>query len=147
MAQALHTIAPAEGSRSGRRRIGRGNASGMGTYSTRGAKGQRARSGGRRGLKLKGMKRIVAALPKMHGMKSKRVKPEEVKIAALVAAFGEGAKVTLRELKAKGLVSRTARAAKVIGSAKVAKKIALEGVEASASAKASIESAGGTIGA
>jgi len=147
MAQALHTIRSVKGSRPTRRRIGRGNASGMGTYSTRGSKGQRARSGGRTGLKLKGMKRIIVALPKMHGMKSLRTKPSTVSVAILAAAFGDGSKVTLRDLKSKALVPNRARSAKVIGTDKLVKKLSLSGLKTTASAKASIEAAGGSVGA
>lgn len=42
----LHTIKPDEGSRFSSKRVGRGNGSGKGTFSTRGCKGQNARSGG-----------------------------------------------------------------------------------------------------
>ncbi len=145
MTLAFHTLKPARKSRAGRRRIGRGNASGWGTYSTRGAKGQRARSGGRTGLKLKGMKRIVAAMPKTGGFVSHKRRPAELKLAALAAAFGEGVTVALRDLKAKGLVSNAARSAKVIGTAELTKKINLKGVGVTVAAKASIERAGGSV--
>ena len=42
----LHELKPAEGSKRARRRVGRGIGSGMGKQSTRGAKGQNARTGG-----------------------------------------------------------------------------------------------------
>ncbi|MCG2701107.1 50S ribosomal protein L15, partial [Candidatus Parcubacteria bacterium] len=46
MSLSLHTIKPAKGATKKRKRIGRGNASGTGTYSGRGLKGQKSRSGG-----------------------------------------------------------------------------------------------------
>ncbi len=146
MAFSLHTVRPAAGSRRARKRVGRGNASGHGTYSTRGMKGQRARSGGRKGLKKKGMKRIIAALPKFKGFVSKRVRPAAVPLAA-VAAMKAGEEVTLRALKRAGLVPASAKGAKVIGIAALSKKLVLKGVAASASAKAAIEKAGGSVSA
>ena len=41
----LHELKPADGSKRGRRRVGRGNGSGMGNYATRGMKGQKSRRG------------------------------------------------------------------------------------------------------
>jgi len=42
----LSKLKPPKGSRKSRKRVGRGPGSGMGTYSTRGLKGQNSRSGG-----------------------------------------------------------------------------------------------------
>lgn len=53
-----------------KRRVGRGNSSGRGTYSTRGIKGQRARSGSRKGLKLFGLKATFKGIPKAKGFTS-----------------------------------------------------------------------------
>jgi large subunit ribosomal protein L15 len=50
-----------------RKRVGRGNGSGRGTYSGRGQKGQRSRSGGKKGLKVKGLKTFIAQTPKRKG--------------------------------------------------------------------------------
>jgi large subunit ribosomal protein L15 len=145
MAQTLHTLKPAKGSTRSRRRVGRGNASGMGTYSTRGSKGQRARSGGRSGLKLKGMKRIIEALPKLGGFKSLRQKPGEVKLASLLEHFNDGATITKKALCGKGLVDSNDRHVKVIGSDTVNKKFTLVGITASAPARAAIEKGGGSF--
>jgi large subunit ribosomal protein L15 len=145
MTYGLNNLKPAAGSRRGRRRIGRGNASGMGTYATRGMKGQRARTGGRSGLKLKGMKRIIARLPKYHGMRSLSVKPEMVTLEAVSRAFGAGGEITLVTLKKKGLVSRAARSAKLVGKGKIKNQYIIKGVSASAAAKEAINAAGGSF--
>ncbi len=50
-----------------KKRVGRGNASGKGSYSGRGLKGQRSRSGGKKGLKLRGLRRLSKRLPKLRG--------------------------------------------------------------------------------
>lgn len=52
------------------RRVGRGNSSGRGTYSTRGIKGQRARTGSHKGLKLRGLKATFKGIPKAKGFTS-----------------------------------------------------------------------------
>lgn len=56
------------------RRVGRGNASGNGTTAGRGTKGQRARTGGKKGLKYKGLRSTLLKLPKFKGMKPKTKK-------------------------------------------------------------------------
>jgi len=84
----LHTIKPFSGSKKKVKRVGRGLGS-TGTYSGRGQKGQRARSGGRGGLKLLGMKRIILATPKLRGFKSPYPKMVAVNIGDLEKKFNE----------------------------------------------------------
>lgn len=144
MTTTLHTLKGSEGARRGKKRVGRGNASGHGTYSTRGMKGQRSRSGGRRGLRKLGMKRIVAALPKIGGFVSKRVRPADVSVRELYR-FGAGAVVDLAALKAKGLVHARARKAKLIGIGEVPAKLTIRGIRATPGARASIEKSGGIV--
>ncbi|MFA6254919.1 MAG: hypothetical protein WC675_02675 [Patescibacteria group bacterium] len=50
----LHNLKVNKKARKKSKRVGRGNASGHGTYSTRGLKGQKSRSGGKGGLKRRG---------------------------------------------------------------------------------------------
>lgn len=145
MSVALHTLQPAEGSRRGRKRVGRGNGSGHGTFSTRGAKGQRARSGGRSGLKKKGMKRIIAALPKLGGFVSRVSHPASVTVGSLSRVFVQGDIITLRALKKKGLIPAGARGAKIIGTEKVGKALTIAGLVATPAARAVIEAAGGSF--
>lgn len=145
MSVAMHTLRPAEGSRRAKKRVGRGNGSGHGTYSTRGAKGQRARSGGRSGLKKKGMKRIVAAMPKLGGFISRVSHASAVSVGALSRVFVAGDIVTVRLLKKKGLIPADARGAKVIGTQKLTIALTLRGVTATPTARAVIEQAGGSI--
>ncbi len=145
MAYALHTLRPAHGSRRAKKRIGRGNASGHGTYSTRGAKGQRARSGGRKGLKRKGMKRIIASLPKYHGFTSLKPHVETVRLGLVAGRFADGATVTLQALKRQELVPSAARKAKLVVGGEVKKKLTFRGIAASAGARAAVEKAGGAV--
>jgi len=76
MALQAQQLKPATGSTKKRKRVGRGNSSGHGTYSTRGLKGQKSRSGVS-GLKRLGMRQVLLRTPKYKGFKSKLVKCAE----------------------------------------------------------------------
>src|SRR5262245_32791510 len=125
MELSLHTVRPAKGARAKSFRVGRGNASGRGTTAGKGTKGQRARTGGRNKLKLKGLKQMLLAFPKLRGFQSRYPKPETVTLATLSKVFSGGERIDLKSLKAKELVSKSALAAKVVGSTSVDKKFTL----------------------
>lgn len=142
----LNTIAPSKGARTKSFRIGRGNASGRGTTAGKGTKGQRARTGGRKGLKLKGLKQMLLSFPKLRGFQSRFPKAETVTIARLVKAYSTGEKVDMKTLKAKRLISTVATRAKIVGAADVGKALVVSPeVFVSATAKAAIEKAGGSF--
>lgn len=123
MMHTLHSLHPSKGSSKRRKRVGRGNASGHGTYSTRGMKGQKSRSGGRKGLKRLGMKRIVQAMPKLGGFRSRRIPPVEVRLNIIERVYVAGETVSLKSLKKKELIPLNARAAKILASGKLTKKV------------------------
>jgi len=141
----LHTIKPARGSRKVRRLVGRGPGSGLGKTSGRGSKGQRARSGGKSGLKLKGLKRIVLRIPKNRGFKTQTPHPQTITLDQLEAWYASGAMVDVKSLKRAGHIQNKANGAKVVNSGKLTKAIKLVGVEATPGAKAAIEKAGGSL--
>lgn len=141
----LHNLRPAAGSRRKEKRVGRGNASGHGTYSTRGVKGQRARSGGRKGTKRRGMKRIILALPKLGGFKSGRPRNRIVMLGALEKAFDAGASVSVAVLEEKELVGRGPGKVKVLDGGAISKPLTITGLLVSVGARAKIEAAGGKI--
>lgn len=114
MAVTLSTLRPKKGSRRRKKRIGRGNASGYGTYSGRGQKGQRSRSGGKKGLKLKGLKRNIRNLPKLRGFKSKSIKPEVVHLEDIYKKFKDGDTVDPQKLKKFGLISGDGKKIKIL---------------------------------
>lgn len=144
MSLSLHTIKPKKSSRKTKKRVGRGWAS-KGKYSGRGIKGQRSRSGGKSGLKLKGLRQIMLATPKNKGFKSGRPKLEVVNVAEINKAFAAGAKVTPKNLLAKGLVSKISNGVKVLGNGSIAISVTITGCKVSESAKTKIEQAGGTV--
>lgn len=118
----LHNLKPAQGSTKKRKRVGRGNASGHGTYSGRGLKGQKSRSGGKNGLKRLGMRPILLQTPKVRGFKSLSAKNQTVNAGDLNKHFKDGATVTPRALVAAGLVKDAAAPIKVLGNGKLTVK-------------------------
>jgi len=145
MAISLNTLASAKGARTKKFRVGRGEGSGSGKTSGRGTKGQRARSGGRNKLKLKGIRAMVLAFPKLRGFKSRYKKDHSVSLAKLVEKIGDTALINLKALKASGLVPKSAVGAKIIGDCKLEKALHFENIKASATAKAAVEKAGGSF--
>lgn len=144
MSLTLHTLAPKHGSRTKKFRIGRGQSSGRGKTAGKGTKGQKARTGGRSKLKLKGLKQMLLSFPKNRGFQSRYEKVAAIPLKRLVA-FGSGETVSLATLRQKGLVNRIDRSAKIVGGGAIDKKLTVVGVAITAGAKAAIEAAGGTV--
>lgn len=144
MTLSIHTLQPKKGSRRNKKRVGRGLGS-TGSYSGRGVKGQRARSGGRGGLKLFGLRALMLATPKKRGFVSSKVKSVVLNVQDLAKAFTNGAKVNPRVLIEKGLISDTAKSVKILGKGEITIKLTVEDCELSSSAKEKIEQAGGVI--
>lgn len=141
----VHTIKPSPGSKHRVKRVGRGNASGHGTSSTRGGKGQTARSGGSHGLWKKAFKQQLQQTPKLRGFTSFQVKPAEVYLADLEKSFAAGDTVDLKALQEKNLVSVNDAAAKIISTGDISKKFVITGIACTKSAAAKIQAAGGEI--
>lgn len=144
MALKLYNLRPARGAKKSKKRIGRGDSSGHGTYSTRGQKGQRARSGGRGGLKLKGLKSGIQSIPKLGGFKSLKPKSAIVNLNIIDQNFKNGDTVDALSLWQKGLTDQKYNA-KILGDGSISKKITVVGVKISQSAASAIEKAGGKV--
>lgn len=145
MSLTLHTLKPARGSKTRRVRVGRGYGSGLGTTAGRGTKGQRARSGGRNKLKLKGIKQMLLRIPKNRGFHSGIAHAQAVTLAQLERWCQNGERVTLASLQQRNLVPADAIGVKVLHTGTLSKKLILVGITASATAKAAVEKAGGTF--
>ncbi|HUT22364.1 MAG TPA: 50S ribosomal protein L15 [Candidatus Bipolaricaulota bacterium] len=139
----LHTIKSADGKK--RKRIGRGNSSGHGTYSGRGQKGQKSRSGGKKGLKLKGFKRSLLTIPKLRGFHSQFPKMQNVNLTDLEKRFNEGELVTPVTLADKNLIKDASFGVKILSDGKVAKKLQFKDCHFSKAAAEKIAAAGGVI--
>ncbi len=144
MTLSLHTLRPKKGSRSDKKRIGRGLGS-KGSYSGRGVKGQRARSGGRDGLKKLGIRSLMLSTPKNRGFKVTLPRPHVVNVGDLNKEFTSGSKINPKILLLKSLVSDISAGVKILGTGSLKKKLTIEGCAFSESAKQKIEKAGGTI--
>ncbi len=141
----LHSLKPAKGSKPTFKRVGRGAGSGRGKTAGRGTKGQKARTGGRKGLRLKGLKFITARMPKLRGFKSQYGKYEVVTLRDLAKAFPKGGVVTPAELAKRRLVSNAKAQVKILGAGDVKSKWTVKGCKLSSGAKAAVEKAGGSI--
>jgi large subunit ribosomal protein L15 len=146
----LHDLTPAEGSRKQRRRLGRGHGSGRVKTSGRGTKGQNSRSGG--GVKLwfeGGQNPWTAKIPHRRGFSNARFKvvAHVVNLGELDAAFEANDVVDVDALRERGLIERGAsrRPVKLLGDGVLTKPLVIEVHRASASARAAVEAAGGTL--
>ncbi|MFA4833900.1 MAG: 50S ribosomal protein L15 [Patescibacteria group bacterium] len=135
MALSLHTISPNKGATKKRKRVGRGNASGHGTYSTRGQKGQKSRSGVS-GLKRLGMKKQLLQTPKSRGFKSEKPKSQVVSLREINDNFKDGAVITPKSLLAKKLIGTIKLPVKILGGGELRiKDIKFGGVKISESVR------------
>jgi len=128
-----------------RKRIGRGNASGQGTYAGRGQKGQRSRSGGKKGLKRKGLKLFLQQIPKKRGFKSFYPNMATVNVEDLEKEFAANELVTPGKLFKAGLIRTDAYGVKILGEGKLIKKLTVKADSFSKNAENAIKKAGGKI--
>ena len=140
----LNNIKPAAGAKHAKRRVGRGIGSGLGKTAGRGHKGQKSRAGGYHKVGFEGGQMpLQRRLPK-RGFKSQSAKFNgEISLAALERLGAS--EVDLLSLKAAGLVGQNVRNVKVIKSGELTKAVKLNGIGATAGAKAAIEAAGGSL--
>lgn len=143
MSLALHTIKAAKGAKHKKKIIGRGNASGHGTYSTRGQKGQKSRSGGSKGLKRKGLRQLILSFPKMRGFKSIHPKPAVLNLKDLEKISGNI--ITPKIILENGLVREIKNGVKILGDGEIKRAVTVKECEVSGSAREKIEKAGGHI--
>ena len=140
----LHQLKPAAGSRRKRKRIGRGDGSNRGSYSGRGSKGQ-LQHGKVPHLFEGGQLRLVKKLPFMRGFTNNfRVEYTAVNVGNL-EAFEAGANVGVEELVAARIVRRSDTFVKLLGDGEIDKAIHITVHASSASARAKVEAAGGSV--
>lgn len=139
----LHELKPAEGSRSTRKRKGRGIGSGNGKTAGKGHKGQNARSGGgvRPGFEG-GQNPLFRRLPKRGFTNINRKEYAIVNLDTL-NRFEEGTEVTPALLIETGYVSSEKAGIKILGNGSLDRKLTVKAHKFSASAKEAIETAGG----
>ena len=140
----LHDLRKNPKSTHKRKVVGRGLGSGHGTYSTRGGKGQTARTGhSKMPVNFEGGRQpLVRQLPKSRGFRSLNIKPKAVSLSEL-SVFADGDRVDLKALKNKGLVDQGISKVKILGG-EIKKKLTVK-LPVSLSAKEAIEKAGGSV--
>ncbi|MEO7547278.1 MAG: 50S ribosomal protein L15 [Ramlibacter sp.] len=140
----LNNIKPADGAKHYKRRVGRGIGSGMGKTAGRGHKGQKSRAGGFHKVGFEGGQMpLQRRLPK-RGFKSHLLKfNAEVTLTSLELLGA--AEVDLLSLKQAGLVGQLAKVVKIIKTGEIKRAVKLNGIGATAGAKAAIEAAGGSV--
>jgi large subunit ribosomal protein L15 len=137
-------LSPAPGAKKARKRVGRGDGSGYGTYSGRGSKGQKSRAG----YKMRpgfegGQLPLIKRLPEKRGFVN--IFRTEYSIVNLdkLGIFEPGSEVTPEKLVAAGVVKSLKRPIKILAAGELAHPLVIKANKFSAAAKAKIEAAGG----
>ncbi len=146
----LNDIKDNAGARKFRVRIGRGIGSGVGKQGGRGGKGQTARTGVAIGGFEGGQMPLHRRLPKRGFKKYNRKNYNEINLGALQQAVDEGKlkagqTVDVATLVEAGILRRPKDGLRMLGSGELKAKLSLTADHASATAKAAVEKAGGTI--
>lgn len=139
-------LSPAPGSKKERKRVGRGNGSGHGTYSGRGSKGQKSRSGFRMKPGFEGGQLpLIRRLPRKRGFTNIfRVEYNIVNLDKL-SLFEAGSEVTPERLLAAGVVKSLRHPVKILAGGDISHPLSVKADKFSAAARAKIEAAGGTV--
>ena len=141
----LNELKPVAGARHAKKRVGRGIGSGMGKTSTRGHKGQNARSGGgvRPGYEG-GQTQLFKRLPKRGFTNVNRKEYALVKLGDLNDKFEAGAVVDLASLKEAGLVKKEYEGV-ILSNGELSKALTIKATKFSKAAEEKVKAAGGTV--
>ena len=141
-----HELRPPRGARKARKRVGRGDGSGHGSYSGRGLKGQNSRSGGgvRPGFEG-GQQPLITRLDKLPGFTNIFRTEFSVINVDRLAAFPPNSEVTPQTLVESGVVRDARKPVKVLGRGEIERPLVVEAHRFSGSARRKIEAAGGTV--
>lgn len=146
MANELANLHPVDGAQRPRTRVGRGQGSGLGKTAGRGTKGQQARAGSGKRMGFEGGQMpLRRRLPK-RGFNNAFAKDyTEVNVGKL-SGFASGTELDAAALKAAGVIARIGRdGLKVLGVGEIGVALTVRAAKFSASARAKIEAAGGTV--
>lgn len=140
----LNSLKPAEGSKTNRKRVGRGIGSGLGKTAGRGHKGQKARSGGFHKVGFEGGQMpLQRRLPKV-GFRSKLARATgEVRLHELAKVDGDV--VDMAALHMADILPDSVTRAKVILSGTIERAVTVQGLRVTKGARAAIEAAGGKV--
>lgn len=140
----LDALSPAPGSRKARKRVGRGNGSGHGTYSGRGCNGQKSRAGYRMKPGFEGGQLpLIKRLPRKRGFTNIfRIEYCVVHLAEL-DLFEAGSEVNPEKLVAAGIIKSLRKPVKILADGDISHPLTVKAHKFSSTAKAKIEAAGG----
>jgi len=139
-------LRPPVGAKHKRKLVGRGNGSGHGTYSGRGLKGQKSRSGG--GVRIGfegGQLPLIKRLPRKRGFRNIFRTEYNIVNVGQLAVFSPGSEVTAVELLRAGLISTTDHPTKILGTGDIKHPLLVSADRFSSSAEKKIVAAGGSI--
>ena len=141
-----HLIRPPKGAKKNRRRVGRGDGSGFGSFAGRGMKGQNSRSGhkGSGGFQG-GQNSLLKSLPSMRGFTNIFRREYAVVNLDQLAAFPADTVVNRELLVEVGLVKNASSLIKVLGRGDLEAALAVSAHSFSRSAREKIEAAGGSV--
>ena len=142
------TIPAVPGARKRRKRVGRGIGSGHGKTSTRGQKGQRARTGsGKRPGFEGGRNPLIRRLPKRGFRQKARGRPEPPQVVNVgqLSRCSDNERLTPERLEALGFIRSATARVKLLGDGTLSKRLTILVHQASGSAKAKVEQAGGAV--
>jgi len=139
-------LSPAPGSKKNRKRVGRGDGSGHGTYSGRGCKGQKSRSGYTMSRGFEGGQLpLIQRLPQKRGFINIFKQEYSVVNIDKLDTFESGSEVTPEKMVAAGLVKSPRNPIKILGEGDIKHPLVVKANKFSATAKAKIEAAGGKV--
>lgn len=141
-----HQLRPPKGAKKNRKRVGRGNGSGKGTYSGRGLKGQNSRSGGgvRPGFEG-GQQRLIKGMPTLRGFTNIFRKEYNIVNVSDLAGLADHEEIKPETLVDAGLIKNLKKPIKVLGNGDLEAAVTVAAHRFSQSARQKIEAAGGTV--
>jgi large subunit ribosomal protein L15 len=140
----LNTISPATGSKSDRKRVGRGIGSGNGKTAGRGHKGQKSRSGGFNKIGFEGGQMpLQRRLPKRGFRSTTQAFSAEVRLYHINAMTADV--IDMESLRAAGMIGPRTRKVKIINTGTLERSVTVKGLNVTKGAQAAIEAAGGKV--
>ena len=140
-----HDLQQAEKARKNRKRVGRGDSSGNGSFSGRGMKGQKSRSGKplRPGFEG-GQLPIIKGLPMKRGFNNIFKTQYSIVNVSDLQIFPEGTEISSKTLFEQGLISTLRHPVKVLGNGELSNKITIEATKFTKTALEKLEKSGST---
>jgi large subunit ribosomal protein L15 len=140
----LNGLSPAAGSRTDKKRVGRGIGSGIGKTGGRGHKGLKSRSGGsvKPGFEG-GQMPLQRRLPKFGFTSRKSLSRDEIRLAELNKIQSD--EVTMETLRQARLIAGNIKDVKIILAGEITRPMTVKGLKITKGAQAAVEAAGGKV--